>query len=972
MEPSLEDTAVVDDARVGEPDAHAPRVLRAGEQLGRYCVLSVLGAGAMGVVYAAYDPELDRRVAIKIIQPTHASADNHTRLLREAQALARLSHPNVVAVHDVDTHDGRVFVAMEFVAGQTLAELDWQALGWAEVVAIYRAAGRGLEAAHLAGLVHRDFKPANVMRRDDGRVVVMDFGLARAQGADETSSHGESLPAIPEELTASSSFDAHLTQTGLLLGTPAYMAPEQFAGAAADARSDQFAFCVSLYEALHGERPFRGESVAALVFSVTHQQIQPTPKSSHIPGSVRAALLRGLAASPTDRWPDMGALLSALSVDPNRRRTMASATVGGIALLGIVAAGAYALGGETRDDPAASVCTGAEQQLGDAWNDARRQTMHAHLSDLEVDYAATTAKRVSEGLDAYASDWIAMYTDACEATRVRGEQSGSILDLRMACLDRRRQELATLVEILEVADTQTLARSIQAVGGLSPIASCGDLDALTSVAPPPASGEVRTRVDEVRREIAKARALWLAAKYDEAQSTLEAAKARLPEEYPLVAAELGRIEGEVLLRKATYDEAETVLHDAYLLALRYRDLSAAGGIATTLSFLVGYIQGDYDRALDYADLAIALAEATADDMLRAKALGQKGIVFHAQEKLPRAIELYEAGIEALPDGRTSYDLDLAGRLYNLALARRDLGHQEEALAELQRAEALYTEVLGEGHPDTIDARDAIGTSLYNLGRLDEAQAVLEAALAARAKTLGPDHPEQFSTLTSLGNIAWERGDVQKSRRIHTQARELAERKLGPEHPNVSIALRNLGHAANLDGKPDEAAELFERALSIRKAAFGEDSVTVADVLVDLAGVELRRKNPTHALELIDQAQAVLARASAQGTESEGYVRMKRGDALLALGRQGDAEAEYRLALEVMRSAMSDVSPRTADAALGLAEVLMAEAKYREAIELLEHALAIRQRAGVAPAFIAEVQSSLASARAARGGEDAQR
>jgi serine/threonine protein kinase len=234
-----------------------PEPLARGTQVGRYVLLDAVGSGGMGVVYAAYDPELDRKVAIKLLRfdrlGSEAGERDRLRLQREAQAIARLSHPNVVHVYDVGTFGDQVFVAMEFVAGRTLRQwAEEEPRPWREVVDRFALAGRGLAAAHAAGLIHRDFKPDNVLLGDDGRVRVVDFGLARPAGQQ---------PAPEGERTPSGGTLAHpLTEWGVVVGTPAYMAPEQLRGEASDERSDQLSFCVSLYETLYGERPFPGGS----------------------------------------------------------------------------------------------------------------------------------------------------------------------------------------------------------------------------------------------------------------------------------------------------------------------------------------------------------------------------------------------------------------------------------------------------------------------------------------------------------------------------------------------------------------------------------------------------------------------------------------------------------------------------------------------------------------------------------------
>ncbi|MFL6293562.1 MAG: serine/threonine-protein kinase, partial [Thermoanaerobaculia bacterium] len=304
-------------------DALAPRKDRAGALergtvVGRYLILDWVGEGGMGVVYAAHDPELDRKVALKLLRPdrTGAAAEEHRlRLQREAQAIARLSHPNVVAVYDAGTLGEQVFVAMEFVEGKTLRQwLSEGARPWEEIVKVFAAAGQGLAAAHDAGLVHRDFKPDNVLMGQDGRIKVADFGLARPMGE-------LAGDAPPESGSGSGGLLASpLTQWGMVLGTPVYMAPEQLRGVAADARSDQFSFCVSLYEALYGERPFPGGNPREIAEAVTRGSVREEPQGSRVPARLRALLLRGLSRDPELRFSSMEELLHELGRDPSARR----------------------------------------------------------------------------------------------------------------------------------------------------------------------------------------------------------------------------------------------------------------------------------------------------------------------------------------------------------------------------------------------------------------------------------------------------------------------------------------------------------------------------------------------------------------------------------------------------------------------------------------------------------------------------
>jgi predicted Ser/Thr protein kinase len=398
------------------PDA-APRrerELAPGARIGRYVLEGALGAGAMGVVYAARDPELDRRVAVKLLRGPASPG----RLRREAKALARLSHPNVVHVYDVGEHDGHAFVAMELVDGQTLRAWLAEPRPHARIVDVLVQAGRGLAAAHDAGLIHRDFKPENVLLARDGRVLVGDFGLARAIEATTTTADesGEAQPA-----------DAALTVTGAVIGTPAYMAPEQVAGEPTPV-SDQYAFCVTAWEACFGRRPYAGATVGEQHAAARAGRIERgTRGGGRASRRFEAALRRGLAARADDRFPSMGALLAELAPRAIRRRWIA------LAAIAIVAAATVAIVLARRGDgggaATVSVCDHEADAIDEKWNpDIKARLQAAHADPVAI-----------EAFDRWATGWRAARIDVCRAGKERRTISPAHLAARVACYERARE-----------------------------------------------------------------------------------------------------------------------------------------------------------------------------------------------------------------------------------------------------------------------------------------------------------------------------------------------------------------------------------------------------------------------------------------------------------------------------------------------------------------------------------------------------
>jgi len=314
----------------------APATLSSGTSVGRYTIVELLGRGGMGDVYAAHDRALDRKIALKLLRAAGRPREDQAqaRLLREARAIAKVSHANVVTVHDAGTDGDHVFFAMELIDGETLNH--WLAArprARHEILTVFKAAARGLGAAHDAGLVHRDFKPQNVMVGEQGAVYVMDFGLARPLASPErgVEEGRREFADLVDDATGSEVLPIDLTRTGDLVGTPHYMAPEQFRAEPADARTDQFSFCVALHEALYGRRPFAGDTLPVLMTSVVTGHVSPPPRRAGVPRWLRRVLLRGLETERRRRFPSMAALVAALDAPGASSLRRAAESVSGIA-----------------------------------------------------------------------------------------------------------------------------------------------------------------------------------------------------------------------------------------------------------------------------------------------------------------------------------------------------------------------------------------------------------------------------------------------------------------------------------------------------------------------------------------------------------------------------------------------------------------------------------------------------------------
>jgi serine/threonine protein kinase/tetratricopeptide (TPR) repeat protein len=902
--------------RAAGPAVPARRLGR-GDEVGRYVILERVGAGGMGVVYAAWDPKLDRKVALKLL---HSDKKDHgQRLEREAQAMARLTHPNVIAVHDVGELDDRVFVAMEFVEGQTLAEWANLARGrqeaprpereppereQSELLEVLLAAGRGLAAAHAHGLVHRDFKPDNVMIDDDGRVRVMDFGLVRAAGeVDEGESPSPSTePALPEqrpqmhaELDSRSAFDSELTMAGALLGTPAYMAPEQLRGEEADARADQFAFCVVAWQCLYGERPFAGDTPLAVLFAITHAKFHEPEPGRVVPSWIRRVLERGMAADPRARWPDMPSLLRALADDPRARRR--PWLLGGLSLAVAVAAASAAIA--LRPPPPPSPCAHAGDELRELWTDAREAELARRFGQSELVYADETWLRVRTGLGAWSSAWVAAREDACAATEVRHEQSAELLDLRMACLDQRLHRFAALVTVLAEADDTVIEKGVEAVEALPPLEPCSDRSWLIAAVRPPEEPELAAEVEAVREDLARVTALCDGGKAAEALPLAKAAEARARELgwQPLIA-EAAMNLGRVRQERGEFSKSRAALEQAYFASRRGSHDQVSVESAALLVYTLAIGLAEFDASSRWIEHLLAEAERIGRPELLAEAYSAVGIHHYSRAEMAEAAAAFERSLELQSDAKST-DLASAHINYGTVLIRVDLDHGDRAIAEIERGSEMLIERVGPRHPAVAVALSNQATVHGYLTQRERAVELLERALEIDEQTLGESHPMTALVELNLAKNLTELDDP----KAHARALDFAERSakvhrevFGESHVMVAQSERAIGAALLQLGRADEAPAHLDAALEIWRASFGDTHAETLETLRLRARCEA-------ALGRVDRARAIL----------EGALELElddrpRAEVQLALASIL-AEADPERARELLDAAANDFESR---------------------------------------------------------------
>ena len=853
-------TAEVRPPSASPPVAPGPSY-EVGARIGRYVVEGALGEGGMGKVYLARDPELARTVALKLVNAPADEGDStgrRARLQREAQAMAQVSHPNVVPVYDVGTHEGQVFVAMEHVEGETLkAWVQQRPRAWREVVDAFAAAGEGLAAAHARGLVHRDFKPDNVLVGRDGRVRVLDFGLARTTGHQGPEGVPPARPAAPPPSTeggSGPSLDTSLTADGVVTGTKGYIAPELLRGAPADERSDQFAFGVALHWALFGRLPWLAPTMVDYARAVLLVDPEPAPAGT-VPAAVDAVVRRALARDPVQRFPSMPALLQALrsAAGPARRPRWpwAVGAAAGAALaiaVGVRASGSAGGGSAT--------CAAQQGRFAATWSPARRDAVRAAFEKTQAPFAAAALATASSTLDRLATSWEAARLETCRATRELGTQSEEEMLLRMACLERQRAEVGALVSQFEAADRKVVELAAQVVGTLPPAQDCADVRSLSVVARPPADPAVQKEIDELRQELASASAAPSVGRPREAVASYERVVKR--------AVELG------------FKPLEA---DAYY----------ALGLAQTA-------QGQGLEAVSAFEKALAAAEVGRSDRTALRAVSrlvQLSALAADGEAGRRWGERAKALSEKLgPD--PGIDGDIA---YFQAFLAMQLGHYDEAVKGFQQALKLRTARYGQDHTETLVVHTNLGAVYDELAMPKEAVEHDLKAIDGFTRALGERHPRLTVPLANLALLYARLGDLPKAAPVGARALDVALAALGPRSHKTGVVHLTLARLRTDEGRAAEGLAEAREAESIFLETAGDKSDTYALALSGQANALLASGQAREALEPAQRAVDVLRATNPDRIELTEALTVL-GEAKLALRAPKDALAALDRALEI--------------------------------------------------------------------------
>ncbi len=855
-------------------EADAEETLHPGAQLARYRVRELLGQGGWGSVFAADDPALHRKVALKVSRapPSEQQEASNHQLLREAQTIAQLRHPGVVSIYDVGIEDGRVFIAMELMTGGTLG--DWlraRPRPWREVLEVFIRAGQGLSAAHEAGLVHRDFKPANVLMGEAGRACLTDFGLSKPAGA------GEQLQA-----------------TGWV-GTPAYMAPEQLAGGSGSALSDQFSYAVALYEGLSGSRPFEGSTMRTLHDAMKRGLSREQLKA--LPAPLRGVLSRALAFAPEARFESLAALLRALSRAAGARRRALSWAAG----LGMACAAGAAV---TQRIRAARACERETATLSRVWNEAEARALQARFQGTGLEFAAPSFVEVRRQLDAFGQTWTELTRETCAGAR-DGGVSPAVAAQRRACLKDSRLRFSATLDLLKQMDRSGVAGAPLLTGALPRPNECRSARAVTGDSPVD-----ERRLDEVRQQAARAWALGNAQRFKEMEEPLAKMAVGLAAvSSPVLQGELHFLRGRSKSQLGAAKEARQSFEEALIVGHASAQDALIARTYIDLAALVGIEQGRREEASQLFRYAEAATSRLGPSPLRS-ALHRKWAWFRMKSG-DEAGSITSAR-EAVAAARASFGeqtLEVASALDVLGVVSLQAGDSAQALASHQKALELRERILGPSHPSLAAVLGNMAHVYRQQTRYDDALACLERARVLTVAAAGEHSLAVANILSSLSNVHYSRGQLQESLALAHRSLQTREALMDPDNPELVRSLANI--SVNLDGllRYDEGAAFRARARSLLERTHSSGSLMWTYVESQEARSLLARRMPEQALKRIREVIAVQVKSLGPANLDLMRMRLDESDILRELGRVREALA----ILETLRPRYAEAhGPQSAD------------------------------------------------------------
>jgi tetratricopeptide (TPR) repeat protein len=889
---------------------------RAQTMLGRLQVERCLGSGGMGEILLAFDPVLDRRVAVKMLR-VDGSQDTEA-LLREARVLARLDHPNVVAIHDVVEADGALYLVMDHVDGGSLR--DWIGAGrsWREVIGVFAQIGEGLAAAHALDIAHCDVKPENVLM-SEGRPRLIDFGLAHARH--ERPSYG---------------------------GTRAYLAPERLAGGAGSPAADQYAFFTALVEAIEGRR------------------LQRDDAWPRMPSWLAVAARRGLHESAQARFSDMRAAVAALR-RPRRRRSIALVATAVIVATATGAGAAVTLRGDGDSD---RVCAGAAAEVAQRWTPRTRAGIASAFAASGADGAEAISRSVTARLNAYVTQWGEMRTRSCKATRVYGEQPQELLGQSMHCFDQKLLSFQSVVELFTDAPTPSVVTSAHRIAAkLEDVRGCLDPAHLTGAARVPDDPVARRRLLALQARYEQVVKLDRRGEYAPALALADQLVADAHHlKYAPLTARILVTRGALQHTLGDSAHAERSFNDAASAAARAQDNDKLAEIWIRKLELLAQ-QNRYDEALAMEPVAVTSAERVPDNFeIQARMYNALGGIYLATSRYEDAHRVYDKALRMtrkIDNVRTDVLVPAIG---NLGLARWYRGDLQGARDSLQEAFDLALPAFGADHSLVAYVRKNIADLQMQIGELDSAEQHYLEVLRIWKASLGADHPNLAYAHESLAQIAKQRGELDAALAHIDVALRLRERHHGAEHALVLQALSVVAdvQAARGDRAGDAAAErAIERALAIYAVLGAPAQRQAVFVLQTRAKLAARRKRWRDALRDRKQVLEIHLETLGKAHPETAYAMFEVATVHRQLGNTTAAEENLLAAQEILDAHADALPSHAIEIRRDRAALLAKRGEHRAAADLLREAIARAQTIESEP-LLASLQLALATALDAAG------